>query len=170
MYIQVITQNQIKVLADLAKDIWQSHFGAMIEPEILEYLINSLQSKQAILNQIQEGYLYYFIQDKGFQSGYFAYKLAEAKKELFLSKIYIIASQRGKGLGKQVIKYLEEVCKDNKLSKITLTVFSKNQSAIKAYERLGFNNLGLIERDFGNGIKFDDYKMEKYTTLELKPK
>jgi ribosomal protein S18 acetylase RimI-like enzyme len=120
-----------------------------------------VQSKKAISDQIKDGYFYSYIQTNGRSIGYFAYKLDKNRNELFLSKLYILSSERGKGLGKQVINHLEETCKNHKITIFTLTVFHKNQNAISAYEKMGFKNQGTVNRDIGKGIVIIDYKMEK---------
>jgi diamine N-acetyltransferase len=161
MYVKVETENQIETLADLAEKIWRNHFGPVFEPKILEHLINIAQSKDVIAGQIKDGYLYYFIQNENVQIGYFAYKLDKPNKNLFLSKLYIIPDERKKGIGRQVINHLEEICKIHNISKITLTVLHKNLSAINAYEKIGFRKIGLIERVFDKDLICNDYEMEK---------
>lgn len=163
MYIKVENKNQVNYLAKLAKEIWMDYFESMFEKNVLEYLFEQVQSKYSILNQIEEGYLYHFIKIDNKIVGYFGYKVLES--ELFLSKLYILSSERRKGIGKQVIKYLEEICREKNIAIFSLTVFHKNSGAIKAYEKTGFKNMGLINRDIGNGIIIKDYKMEK----EVKP-
>ena len=83
------------------------------------------------------------------------------KEELFLSKLYLRASQRGKGYGREVVKFLENLARDRRLGKITLTVNKNNTDTIRAYERFGFTNQGPIVQDIGGGFVMDDYKMEK---------
>ena len=161
MYVKVETENQIETLTDLAEKIWSNHFGPMFEPKVLEHLINIVQSKQAITDQIKDGYRYYFIQIEKTQVGYFAYKLDKPNRKLFLSKLYITPGQRKKGIGTQVINHLEEICKTHNLSKITLTVLNKNQSAVNAYEKIGFRKTGLIERIFDKDLICNDYEMVK---------
>ncbi len=161
MYSEIKNKRQIKLLETLAHEIWMNHFEPMFENGILEYLFDKVQSKEAISDQIKEGYSYYFINGKHSPVGYFAYKLSITKNELFLSKLYILSSERKKGIGKRVINFLEEICKENNVSRFTLTVYHKNLSAIKAYEKLGFKNMGLIKRDIGNNIIINDYQMEK---------
>jgi diamine N-acetyltransferase len=161
MYTEIKTENQIESLETLAYKIWMNHFGPMFENGILEYLIDRVQSKQAIWNQIKDGYSYYFINGKGSPIGYFAYKISKTENELFLSKLYILSSERGKGIGRQVINHLEAICKKNNITRFTLTVYHKNSSAIKAYEKMGFKNMGLINRDIGNNIIINDFQMER---------
>ncbi len=47
---------------------------------------------------------------------------------------------------------------------IVPTVNKNNSLAIRAYEKLGFENLGSIVADIGNGFVIDDYRMEKRIT------
>jgi len=71
------------------------------------------------------------------------------------------SSERGKGLGKKAIQFIERLAKEKGVRKIALTVNKNNRDAIKAYERLGFKNLGSLIQEIGNGFIMDDYKMEK---------
>jgi len=82
-------------------------------------------------------------------------------EELFLSKIYIEASKRGKGLGKKAIQFLENLAANHKLGEISLTVNKNNIKTIKAYEKMGFKNLGPVIQNIGNGFIMDDFKMGK---------
>ena len=161
MYVAVTTKDQIKRLASLAKEIWLNYFGPMMDVEILEKVIDSIQSEAAIAKQIQEGYIYYLICSKDSPVGYFAYKINFPKDELFLSKLYIMTFERGKGRGKKVMNFLEKVCRIQKITKLRLTVFHKNKSAVQVYKHQGFEVIGPIVRDLGDGIIIDDYEMGK---------
>ena len=82
-------------------------------------------------------------------------------RELFLSKIYVLSSRRGLGYGKKAVQFVETVAKELNLNKIALTVNKNNVNSIKAYEKIGFKNVGSVVQDIGNGFVMDDYKMEK---------
>ena len=94
--------------------------------------------------------------------GYIGYAAVQPKEdELFLSKLYIKASQRGRGYGRKVVEFLEGMARNKGLDKITLTVNKNNLDTIKAYEKFGFENLGPVVMDIGGGFVMDDYKMAK---------
>lgn len=160
-FVEATEKGQIELLAGLAREIWTDHFGPMFEKETLDTVIEKVQSAKAIMKQIEEGYLYYFIQFQGASAGYLAYRINAAESELFLSKLYLLSSMRRQGLGRLVMQHLEEICRIRHLSGLRLTVFHKNTSAIKAYEMYGFQNLGSIRRYLGNGIVIHDYEMGK---------
>jgi ribosomal protein S18 acetylase RimI-like enzyme len=161
MYIKVENDRQIECLTRLAKKIWTNHFGRMIAKEILDVIIETVQSKEAIVEQMNDGLLYYLIPGKRSPVGYFGYRVSVSKGELFLSKLYILSTERRKGIGGQVLRHLETICRDKALSNIHLTVYPKNTSAIESYKKLGFRPAGTIHRDLGNGIAFDDILMQK---------
>jgi ribosomal protein S18 acetylase RimI-like enzyme len=133
----------------------------MFKKQILEVIIKTVQSKEAISKQMDDGLSYYLIPGESTPVGYFAYCLSGPESELFLSKLYILEAERRKGIGRQVLRYLEMICRKESISRMRLTVFHKNTSAIEAYTKLGFETAGTIHRDLGNGIAFDDILMQK---------
>ena len=161
MYIKVENDHQIECLTRLAKEIWTEHFGRIISKETLDAIIETVQSKAAVAKQMNDGLLYYLIPGKRSPVGYFAYRLSASKGELFLSKLYLLAAERRKGLGRRVLQHLETICRDNALSNIRLTVYPKNKSAIESYKKLGFQTTGTIHRDLGHGIALNDIVMQK---------
>lgn len=161
MYLEVKNNRQIKLLTGLAKEIWWDYFGPMVGTEWLPKIIDGVQSETAIVRQISEGYHYYLIYIKETPVGYFAYRVNASEGELFLSKLYIISSERSKGCGKKIMHHLEAICARQKISKIRLTVFHKNKKAIEVYESQGFQVTGPITRDLGKGIIINDCEMEK---------
>lgn len=160
-YIKIDSDEGVNVLVPIAHEIWSDYFSSMFDSEILPKIIEGAQSKKTILSQIEDGYQYFFIVENKKKIGYFAYKIDHSKNELFLSKIYIYSDQRGKGIGKKILSHLEWLAQEDGVNKISLTVYHKNTDSIKAYERWGFLNLGLIKREFNNGLIFDDIKMQK---------
>lgn len=160
-YRKIESENDVDILVPMAHEIWNDHFKTMFDRESLPRLIEGAQSKRAILSQIEDGYQYFFIIQDDREIGYFAYKIDQSKNEFFLSKIYLYSDQRGKGFGRKVLIHLERLSHDAGVSKIVLTVNHKNIDSIKAYEKWGFANLGLIKRQFDNGLIVEDLKMEK---------
>lgn len=162
MYIKVESANQINDLVTMAKIIWFDYFQTFFDKEVLLNLIDEVQSKSVILTQIEYGYAYYFIELNNERIGYFAYLIDSKNSLLFLSKIYLYANKRRNGIGKSVLNYLENICVQFNLKKLSLTVFHKNTIAIAAYQKWGFVNIGTIKRVLDNGLVLYDCKMEKY--------
>ncbi|MDX8381416.1 MAG: GNAT family N-acetyltransferase [Ghiorsea sp.] len=164
MFKQIETEGEIAELVAMAHEIWSEHFSTMFDENILPQLIETAQSRHAMVSQMKAGYPYYFITRPSKKIGYFSYKINPDSGTLFLSKIYILSKYRGQSMGKKVLRHLENICQAAGVGKIALTVYHGNTSSIKAYEHWGFTNLGIVKRHFDNGMVFDDIGMEKTLT------
>ena len=158
-YNQVITDDQIRATARLAWEIWTEHFTAIIGADQVDYMLDKIQSVNAITDQIRnKGYIYYLIEEDKQAIGYFA--IVQQEDALFLSKLYIRKTMRGKGIARKTLEFIKSIALERNLGKITLTVNRHNIGPIAAYEKLGFANTGPIVQDIGSGFIMDDYKME----------
>ncbi len=146
-------------VAKLAFDIWNQHYSPMIGNEQVVYMLGKFQSERAIEEQIAEGYKYYLIIDnqveKQVEVGYFSIK--DKGEKLFLSKLYVLNSCRGKGFGKLAIKFIKSTFTN---PVVQLTVNKRNFDSIAFYKKVGFKIVDDIVTDIGNGFVMDDYVME----------
>ena len=159
--IEVSDEASINKAERLAKEIWRQHYIPIIGKDQVEYMLEKFQSKQAIYEQIQNGFIYYLVKLDDDYLGYLSILPKDESGELFLSKIYISIEQRGKGYGKKAMDFIENLARRRSLSRITLTVNKHNSGAIKAYQKMGFRIVDSIAQDIGGGFIMDDYGMEK---------
>lgn len=150
---------EVEVMASV---IWREYYVPIIGKDQVEYMLKKYQSGESMLEQIGEGYRYFFIQDEEMRIGYLSVK-SEAES-LFLSKIYLLKDFRGKGIGKLAMDWVIETALLEGSNKVRLTVNKDNKNAIKTYEKLGFKNTGGKIFDIGEGFVMDDYVM----VLDLK--
>lgn len=163
MLIETVTEDkQIEVIETLAREIWNEHFIPIIGQAQVDYMLEKFQSKNSIIKQIEQGYQYFLLKNEQNAIGYMG--VYPEDQLLFLSKLYILASERNKGYGKQALQFLEQLALQNDLKTITLTVNKYNLDTIAAYKKLGFKNTGAIVQDIGNHFVMDDYKMAKTIT------
>ena len=159
-FFPAVDKKDFKVISQLAHAIWTEHYVPIEGKAQIDYMLNKFQSADAVSKQINdEGYLYYIIRDGDENIGYIG--IQPRNGELFLSKIYVKSSERGKGYGRKAMFFIEDRVKEMQLNKITLTVNKKNVHSIKAYKKMGFICVDSIIQDIGNGFVMDDYKMEK---------
>ena len=156
---RVVTDNEIDSVVKLANTIWREHYPSIIGNDQIEYMLGTYHSAAAISDEIGfGGYRYYLIYNGDNPVGYIGAKMDGDC--LFLSKIYILAGERGSGLGNHAMEFLRDLASSNELKKITLTVNKKNSSSIAAYETMGFRVTGEVCVDIGEGYVMDDYQME----------
>lgn len=154
----ITTQNyqHIEILADT---IWREHYIPIVGKPQIDYMLDKFQSAKAIEKQVENGFEYFLIHYDRIPVGYISIK--QEKESLFLSKIYVLSTYRGKKIGKTAMQFVEEKAKTYNLKSIRLTVNINNANSIKAYEKLGFKNSGPLVTDIGHGFVMDDYEMVK---------
>ena len=154
------TNLDFKTISVLSKNIWTEHYTPIIGLDQVNYMLEKFQSEIAIQNQINiDNYKYYLIIYENTAIGYLSIKNND--DALFLSKIYIDKSCRGKGFGKIAINFIEEQAKDLNCQTIYLTVNKYNINSIMAYQKIGFIKTEELFIDIGNGYVMDDFRMEK---------
>ncbi len=157
----VASETDIAEVARLAGEIWHEHYVPIIGQAQVDYMVSQFQSPRAIASQIADGHEYYLIVHQGQHAGYAAVAADRVTSSLLLSKIYVKKSLRGHGLGKKVLEFLEDLCRQRGIGTIRLTVNKNNSASIAWYERVGFTNAGPTVQDIGGGFVMDDFKMEK---------
>lgn len=152
------TDDQLRRISDIADGIWHEYFPGIISPEQVDYMVEKFCSFEAEIQNIKEGYEYYFIKRGGNDIGYTAIK--PDGDRLFLSKLYLMKSERGKKYASAVTRLLKDIARERSLRAIWLTVNKHNDSTIAAYKAMGCKIIGEGVADIGNGFVMDDYYME----------
>jgi ribosomal protein S18 acetylase RimI-like enzyme len=157
--IKASTEKQMDSIESLAREIWTEHYVPIIGRAQVDYMLARYQTKQAVRAQIASGALYFLMEEGRSFIGYIA--VQPKGDELFLSKIYLQAAFRARGYGNKAVQFVETLARERGLRKIVLTVNKNNAVAIRAYEKMGFRNVGSLVQDIGGGFVMDDYAMEK---------
>lgn len=154
-----VTKENIDVLAELSKTIWNECFIDIITKEQIDYMVSKFQSKEAMEDQIaNENYTYYFINADSENVGYTG--ICPKENKLFLSKLYLIRESRGKGFAKKTMDFIKQKAREQNLEAVWLTVNKNNQRAIDFYKISGFSIIDSQVKDIGKGMVMDDYIME----------
>jgi GNAT superfamily N-acetyltransferase len=64
----------------------------------------------------------------------------QSEKHAYLGIMYVVPEERGKGINALIIRSLMNRVRERGITEICLEVFSKNQSALNAYCKLGFED------------------------------
>lgn len=157
--VEAKTDDQLRRIAAIADEIWHEYFPPVIGMGQTDYMVEKFCSYEAMKENIRsEGYIYYFVKAEGKDAGYTAVK--PDGDRLFLSKIYIYKEHRGKGYARAVIASHTALARSLGLRSIWLTVNKHNDTAIAAYEAMGFVRSGEVVADIGGGYVMDDYYYE----------
>ncbi len=150
--IEIATKADTKVLALLGRLTWAESHGHYIEDknDVLKYLnenFSVFKTKQNISNPKQ---LFYIIYVDDLPVGY-AKLVVNASNENItsqnscqLERIFILNDFIPLKIGQQLLNFVEEQVKKIKLDTMWLTVYIKNNRAIRFYERNEFKNVGEL--------------------------
>jgi ribosomal protein S18 acetylase RimI-like enzyme len=151
----------ISQISLLAKEIWVEYFTSIIGIDQVNYMLATLQSSEAIRQQIAEGYSYYLIAGQNNFVGYFSFRIDEMSNSVHLSKLHLLSAYRRCGIATDTLRFLHKKGMRNDCNKLWLTVNKNNSIAIAAYEAMGFSVTDSLTIDIGEGFEMNDYRMEK---------
>ncbi len=157
---KVLTENQTERLLKLISQIWPDYYIPIIGSGQVEYMMTTYQSKKEIINQIYSGTDYFILIVDNFDGGYMAYEKRE--EGLYLSKLYLLKSLRGRGLGRFMEETAVKAAKEAGLNYIYLNVNKKNMDSINIYQKLGYKIQRETIKEIGQGYVMDDYIMGKF--------
>ncbi|REC43392.1 GNAT family N-acetyltransferase [Chryseobacterium pennipullorum] len=142
------TEQDLEILLEFEQGVVSAERpfnSTLIEGKINYYDLNNLmQSPDALLLVAED-------QNEIIGSGYALIKKSEKdynrfKEYAYLGFMYVSPEHRGKGVNKVITDELVNWAKSRNISEVRLDVYSENESAIKAYEKAGFEPLLLTMR------------------------
>lgn len=158
MKLTTITSQQISIVQELAREIWNEHYIKIISQKQIDYMLDLFYSEERIRAEIEEGISWELLMDNETPIGYLVCKIESDR--LYISKIYLKAETRGKGFGKLLLNRAIELAKQNDKNSIYLNVNKYNTDSISFYERMGFVKIDEGVFDIGNGYVMDDFILE----------
>ena len=148
----------IPLIRDLTFRVWPQTYRGILSDDQIDYMLDMMYSEVSLKKQITEGAQFILVYDDNEPVGFASFQ--EISPSIYkLHKIYILASQQGKGTGKFVIEKIIERIKTAGATALQLQV-NRNNKAKSFYEKLGFVEIDKIKLDIGNGYFMDDYIME----------
>lgn len=163
-FVAVETPEDRRRLAALADEIWHEYWPALIGEAQTDYMVEQFQSLEAIERDMAEhGYEYWFLRtdDDGRVVGYTGGRPEPETNRFFISKIYLLAEERGRGFASQTVRFYEDLCRERGFGAMYLTVNKHNDLGVRAYLGKGFETIDSVETDIGQGFIMDDFVMEK---------
>ena len=154
---EIFSEADVRRLAKVARIVWREANVSFCTPEQVEYMIERYQSFEAISGQLMHGYRYFLIEEGDVIMGYFG--VQPQGERLFLSKFYILKEYRGRKLFSLGLQYMIDLCKENSLESIYLTVNRNNTHAYKVYLAKNFKVIAEEDNPIGEGFEMNDYIM-----------
>ena len=160
-YLKPEDEAGIVEMSAMATEIVREHFDPIIGRAQNDYMLQKFQTVGAIRGQLAHGYQYYFVLEAGHRVGFLAFYPKE--DVMYLSKLYLYKTERGKGYSRRMVDFVAGKAREAGLAAIELNV-NRDNSAVRAYEKLGFQMIRAEKNDIGEGFFMDDFVFR----LELK--
>jgi GNAT superfamily N-acetyltransferase len=161
MTFSVVAKSQLEIIQDLAKAIWPDTYGAILSKEQLEFMMEMMYSLDSLENQLKNNNVFLLVKEENEFLGFASYELNfNNSNKTKIHKLYILPSIQGKGVGKNLIFYIQEIAKKGNNSALILNV-NKYNKAKDFYLHNQFEITDSLVVDIGNGYVMDDFVMEK---------
>jgi len=161
MTFTVATHSQLEIIQDLAKAIWPDAYGAILSQEQLEYMMEMMYSLDSLENQLKNNNVFLLVKEGNDFIGFASYELNfQNSNKTKIHKLYVLPTIQGKGVGKNLILYIQEIAKKNSNAALILNV-NKYNKAKDFYLHNQFEIADSLVVDIGNGYVMDDFVMEK---------
>lgn len=166
-----VGEQEFAVVRDLAGAIWRQHYEGMIPAGQIEFMLSVRFSDDALrqCGTAADRWLQ-VMRVSGAPVGYCdCQRVGPPGDErnptaMKLGQLYLLASHRGRGLGRFMLADVERRARCLQADLLWLLVSKKNEGAIGFYRSAGFVMLQDVTLDIGGGFVMDDYVMGKRVT------
>ena len=157
--VQKATVNDIPLIRQLTFAIWPQTYSSLLSKDQIDYMLELIYSKVSLQKQMEiDGATFIIIYNDNKPVAFASY--SQTKPGTWkLHKIYVLATQQGKGTGKFIINYIIDEIKQQQAKALQLQV-KRDNPAQHFYTKLGFSIIDTADFDIGNGYFMKDYIME----------
>ncbi len=162
MKIIQIDSKHFSIIRELAYQIWPHTYGNILSEIQLNYMLEKFYCDEILLqNIIEKHHLFYIIQSENKNVGFFSIE-NNYKNQLItrIHKLYLLPETQGKGYGKKILGFIENLAKEKGTNKLSLNV-NRYNAAQNFYHKMGFNIILEEDIKLDYGYLMEDYLMEK---------
>ncbi|WP_395321667.1 GNAT family N-acetyltransferase [Levilactobacillus parabrevis] len=154
-----VTPTDLEQLRNVSVETFTATFGAVNTPENLKaYLEHDLSREQLGQELVDSTATFYFLQVDSQLAGYG--KLLRHAADIEIQRVYVREGFQHHGLGRQFLKFTEQVAREAGLPKVILGVWEHNDNALAFYKFMGYHRYGAHTFKLGDDPQ-TDYLMEK---------
>lgn len=168
LHIRTATLGDASVLALLGRLTYIESHGHYIQSKthLLNYVNEAFDISKIKQDLEDSNILYYIVTYNDFPVGYSKVVLNATREELNsenvcrLERIYVLDEYIDKKIGIQLFNKILEKATKLEFEKIWLTVYVKNQRAIRFYEKNGFETVGQMDF-YVDGVPYENFVLAK---------
>lgn len=149
----------IKSIRNLAYEIWNEHYPAIIGQKQVDYMLNSMYSEASLKEQLKH-IQFYLIQENEKPIGFISAEVKELDQG-FIPKCYVLKDYRGTGAAQLLMQKAFDYLKSKGCNTVRLQVNRQNVMAINFYFKIGFKIEKSADFPIGKGFEMNDFIMIK---------
>lgn len=155
------TEKDFVLIRQIAYETWPVTYGNILSEAQLSFMLTKIYSDEALTENLKNGHQFLLIKDDSGFLGFAAYEHHYEQQDVTrLHKLYVLPSAQGKGAGKTLIGYVEQVAREQQSKAVSLNV-NRFNTACEFYMKNGYQKIGEIDIPIGDGYLMEDYIMEK---------
>lgn len=156
--IKQATAADIPVITQIIEATWEPTYRHIIPAEQIRYMQQEIYAPASLAKQLQENQIFFILYQEGQPAGFASY--SQYSPDTFkLNKIYLHPAYQGLGLGKSLIKHIEQEACRRGGTYLILNVNRHNQ-AKHFYEKQGYAVLKTEDIPIG-AYWMNDYVLQK---------
>lgn len=136
------TEEDIPAIVSLAEKTWWPTYSAILTPEQIRYMLDTIYAPDTLRSQISGGSQTYLVLYGGGELKAFAsYSPRTDDSEVFkIHKLYVLPGNQGKGYGRELIETIKSRLIEKGIHKLDLNV-NRYNPARHFYEKSGFRTI-----------------------------
>lgn len=163
-----ISRPDFTVVRQLAATIWRKHYVGIVSAAQIDCMLAARLCDDALWEHVGAADRWLeLLCLSGAPVGYCSYELGwidpdEGRRAAMkVGQLYLLESQRGLGLGRFMLRHIEERARELGRQTLWLQVNKRNTGAARFYEAAEFKVVREATFDIGGGFVMDDYVMAK---------
>ena len=146
-YKLVAKAKYIHMTADLASEVWHEVYKRYFPAKQLDALVDSLQSADAIEEDIDNNVNYFLVFLGSSLIGYFAWKMENTS--LHLLHLYLKPEYRGKAIGRDIVASCERLARGEGRGRVRCEVYDKALPVQQFFKARGYRPIRPAEEAEG---------------------
>jgi diamine N-acetyltransferase len=144
-------------IRQIALDTWPNTYGKIISKEQIAFMLNAFYNQSIIEEQLNDKTQYFFLAEIENHIVGYAHIIPQPQLDCTykLSKLYLVPSYHGSGIGKQLLAYTEHFLVNQEIHFLILNV-NRYNPAVTFYKKSGYHILESVD------ISLDKYWLNDY--------
>lgn len=150
-----VARHELEAVQAMAARIWWACYRGMVSDEQIGRMLAWMYDPARVLAEMDAGVRWEWLEVLGVPRGYLAWE--PDGEGAHLHKLYLERPWHGQGLGQRMLEHVARQARACGCRRIELRVNRRNDRALRAYRRAGFEHVADDVRDIGDGFVMDDH-------------